>query len=436
MPQELIQLNTRSIFFRLLLVVLLIGAAGWSYFVVRWYIGNTLAEYFDPAENNNLRVAQMAVSLAPDDPLTHWRMAQVQQKLLPLDQQAQSLAEYEKAVSLSPNDYRFWTALGTASEQAGDIAKAERAMKQAVALAPAYAYPRWYLGNLLLRTGRYDEAFAELRSASEADAYFQPQQFNLIWEIYNNDPEALKRAVGESAVARAKFGFYLLGRQKYEEGLHLWDSLSTEEKRANKDSGEAMVNNLMGAFHYHDALRVWNDFTANEKFRVEAGRVFDGGFEETNSYGAEMVFGWQVKRVPQLQIGIDSGKSHGGSSSLQLLFNVRSNIENINIAELVPVKPNTEYDFEFYVSTEKLETGSPPLVQVADPTTSAVLVSSPPASNGNSEWTRVGLSFKTGDKTEAVTIRVVRPSCGTQEAPVCPIFGSVWYDDFSLQRRN
>jgi hypothetical protein len=46
------------------------------------------------------------------------------------------------------------------------------------------------------------------------------------------------------------------------------------------------------------------------------------------------------------------------------------------------------------------------------------------------------LSFKTGDKTEAVTIRIARPSCGTDEAPVCPIFGSVWYDDFSLQRRN
>src|SRR5215212_10354228 len=109
MPQELLQLNTRSIVVKLLLVVLLLAAVVWSYFVVRWYAGNTLAENFDPAENN-LRVAEMAASLAPDDPLTHWRVAQVRQKLLPLDQQAQSLAEYEKAVSLSPNDYLFWMA--------------------------------------------------------------------------------------------------------------------------------------------------------------------------------------------------------------------------------------------------------------------------------------------------------------------------------------
>ncbi len=433
MPQELIQVNTRNIFVRLLLIVLLLAAATWSYFVVRWYIGNTLAEYFDPA-GNNLRVAEMATSLAPADPLTHWRVAQVQQKSLPLDQQAESLVEYEKAVSLSPNDYRFWMALGTASEQAGDAAKAERALKQAVALAPAYAYPRWYLGNLFLRTGRYEEAFTELRLASEADAELQSQQFNLIWEIYGSDPEGLKKAVGETAAARAKFAQYLLGRQKFEEGLRLWDTLGSDEKKANRQTAEAMVNSLVTAFRYHDAMRVWNDVTVNERFRAELGRVFDGGFEDAAA--PESVFAWQVKALPQLQIGLDPEKSHSGAASLRLVFHVRSNIENINISQLVPVATNTEYDFEFYVATEKLETGSPPLVEVIDPTTSGVLVSSPVASNGNSDWTRVALSFKTGDKTEAVTIRIARPSCGTDEAPVCPIFGSVWYDDFSLKRRN
>lgn len=433
MPQELIQVSTRNIFVRLLLVVLLLAAGTWSYFVVRWYIGNTLAEYFDPT-GNNLRVAEMAESMAPADPLTHWRVAQVQQKSLPLDQQAQSLVEYERAVRLSPNDYRFWMSLGTASEQAGDTAKAERALKQAVALAPAYAYPRWYLGNLLLRTGRYDEAFAELRRASAAEPELQPQQFNLIWEIYGSDPAALNKAVGETAAARANFAEYLLGRQKFDEGLRLWDGLSADEKRANRQTGEAIVNTLVGAFRYHEAMRVWNDVTANEKFRVEVGRVFDGGFEELAA--PDSVFAWQVKALPQLQIGLDQEKSHSGASSLRLVFHVRSNIENINISQIVPVATNTEYDFEFYVATEKLETGSPPLVAILDPTTSGVIVASQPASNGNSDWTRVALSFKTGDKTEAVTIRIARPSCGTDEAPVCPIFGSVWYDDFSLKRRN
>lgn len=435
MPQELLQLNTRKIPVRVLLLLLLVAAAVWSYYVVRWYAGNTMAEYFDPSENN-LHVAQMAASLAPDDPLTRWRLAQATQKNLPLDQQNQAIAEYEKAVSRSPNDYRFWVALGTASEQVGDRAKAERALKQAVALAPAYAYPHWYLGNLLLRSGRYDEAFAELRIASEADQEFQPQQFNLIWEIYGADPEGLKKGVGESSQAKAKFALYLLGRQKYEEALRLWDSLSPEDKRANKQSAETIVNNLVTSWRYHDALKVWNEIAPNEKFRAEVGRVFDPGFEEASSYGSETAFGWQVTQVQQVQVGIDPVKSHSGGNSLRLAFHVRTDIEGINVLQLVPVAANTEYDFEFYVATEKLETGGPTMVQIVDPTTSGVLVSSPNAPDGTSEWTRVALAFKTGDKTEAVLIKIVRPSCGTKEAPVCPIFGSVWYDDFSFKRRG
>jgi len=434
MPQELIQLNTRKIIVRLFLLVLLIAAAAWSYFVVRWYTGNTLAEYFN-SSGNDMRVAEMARSLAPDDPLTHWRMAQVTQKSLPLDQQAQAIAEYEKAVSLSPNDYRFWMSLGTASEQAGETAKAERALRRAVELATSYSYPHWYLGNLLLRNGRYDEAFAELRLASQADPELQPQQFNLIWEVYNSDSESLQKSVGESAKARAEFGLYLLGRQKFDDGLRMWDSLKNDEKRSLRHTGEAIVNSLIAAFHYHEALRVWNDITVNEKFRAEVGRVFDGSFEDASSYGPEMVFGWQVKGVQGLQIGIDE-KSHGGANSLRLAFHVRTNIEDVNIVQLIPVAPNTEYDFEFYVATEKIETGSPPLVQIVDPTTGGVLASSPAASIGTSDWNRVGLALKTGDKTEAVMIKVVRPSCGTKEAPICPIFGSVWYDDFSIKRRN
>ncbi len=45
---------------------------------------------------------------------------------------------------------------GAALEQAGDFEKAEKALREAVKLAPSYAYPRWYLGNLLVRTDRYD----------------------------------------------------------------------------------------------------------------------------------------------------------------------------------------------------------------------------------------------------------------------------------------
>jgi tetratricopeptide (TPR) repeat protein len=434
MPQEVIHVNVRKLPVRILLILLLLAAGVWSYYVIRWYLGNTLAEYFDPTEGT-LDAAHMAARMAPDDPLTHWRIAQVAQKTLPLDQQAAAIAEYERAVSLSPNDYRFWMTLGTAQEQTGNTAKAELALRRAVALAPAYAYPRWYLGNLLLRNGRYDEAFVELRLAAQADIELLPQLFNLVWEIYSNDPEALKNAVGKSAGARANFALYLIGRKRVEEGLRIWNDLSSEEKRLNKDAGEKMISNLILELRYHDALQVWNDIMS-DKFHMEIDRIFDGSFEEPVAYAPDTIFGWQVKGAPQMHIGIDPNKSHNGVRSLRLVFQVRTNIQELNASQLVAVQPNKEYEFECYVATDKVEAGSAPQIQILDANTGEALGTTAMAPSGTSDWNRIGFNFKTSDKTRAVMLKIVRFTCSNEDTPICPIFGSVWYDDFSLKRRN
>ena len=434
MSQELIHVDLRKAPFRILLVVLLILSAIWSYLVLRWYMGNTLAEYFTQTESS-LDAARMATSLAPDDPLTHWRMALVSQKVLPLDQQAQAIAEFEQAVKLSPYDYRLWMFLGTALGQAGDAAKAEVALKRAVELAPSYAYPRWYLGNFWLRNGRYDEAFQELRIAGDANPELRPQQFNLIWEVYKGDTEALKNAVGPSAQARALFALYLVERNEIDAGLRVWNSMSGQEKSTNKDSGAAIITALNKSIRYHDALKVWNEMSM-ETYRAEVGRVFDGSFEAPVAYGPDTVFGWQVKGAPGLDLRIDATKSHSGSRSLRMLFEVSSNLPIVNVSQLVPVAPATEYELEFYVSTEKLVSGSTPQVQILNAADEREMVSSETAPNGTSKWNRVSLSFKTGENMEAIILRIVRVSCSTDETPICPIYGSVWYDDFTFKRGN
>src|ERR1051325_2911694 len=406
MPQEVVHISVRKIPVRIILILLLLAAGTWSYYVVRWYLGNTLAEYFDPNEGT-LNAAQMAARMAPDDPLAHWRIGQVSQKTLPLDQQVNAIPEYEKAVSLSPNDYRFWMTLGTAQEQVGNPAQAELALKRAVELAPAYAYPRWYLGNLYLRNGRYDEAFKELRLASQADIELLPQLFNLVWEIYNNDPEALKTAVGESSPARANFALYLLGRDRADEGLRLWNGLSGEEKRTNKDVGEQIIRNLITKLRYHDALQVWNDIMS-EKFHMEIDQIFDGGFEEPVAYAGDTIFGWYVKGAPQMHIGIDPNKSHNGERSLRLVFQVRTNIQDLNASQLIAVNPNKEYDFGFYVATDKLETGSAPQIQIVDANTGELLAQSTMAPTGTNDWQANDFSFKTKDKTQAIMLKIVR----------------------------
>ncbi len=432
MSEQLMAFEVGRPLTRVALIVVVALALVGSWFTLRWYLGNTMAENLNP-EEASLEIGRQAVLWAPDDPLPHWRLGELMQKKLPPDQLAQAVNEYEKAVSLAPHDYRFWMSLGSALEQSGEIERGEKALRQASFLAPSYAYPRWYLGNLLLRSGRYEESFAELQRASQADPSFRPQLFNLAWELHKNNFESLKTAVGTTTEARAEFALYLINRERFDDGMVVWNGLNESEKRANKATGDALIASLVKAKRYHQAAAVSNDFAPSNFYRVSHGKFINGGFEEdmTNQAGP---FGWKVQSLQRAQIGIDRSRSHQGYRSLRILFEVRTRLDSVNLSQLVLVTPATQYEFECYVKTEELQSVATPVVEIIDPMDGSKVAVSQPAVNGNSDWQRIFLSFKTGPKTEALTVRIGRASCG--EEPVCPIFGTVWYDDFIVQRRG
>jgi tetratricopeptide (TPR) repeat protein len=435
MPQELIHLTTRKSSVRILMILFLLIAGIWSYFVVNWYLGNTFAENLGAGERD-LDIARMAVSMAPSDPLAHWRLGNVSQSKLPVNQVGQAIAEYEKAVTLSPNDYRFWTALGVAYEQAGEHDKGEVALRRAVSLAPSYGHPHWFLGNLLLRRSRYDEAFAELRRASDANEEFRPQLFILLWEIHGSDFDSLSKAVGEKASIRADFALHLLKQKRIDEGLRMWATLTPNDKTANKATADAIVTGLLAQQRYYDALKVWNEVAPNAESRATVERVTDGGFEQVANYGPDMVFAWQVKNVSGVQIGVDPAIGHTGSRSLRMVFQVRQKLAALSATQLVTTSPDAEYELEFYRRSQKLESGATPFVRINNAADGALLATSDSAANGDSDWQRVVITFKTPPNSQAVIITIDRGRCSDTDTDICPIFGTVWYDDFSLKRSN
>jgi hypothetical protein len=416
------------------MILLLVAAAIWCWFVVSWYLGNMLAETMTGVGGErDVELAQTAVSLAPDDPLTHWRLANLTQLKSPANIE-QAIPEYEKAVSLSPNDYRFWMTLGIAYEQAGHSEKGEAALKRAVSLAPAYAQSHWYLGNLLLRSGDYEEAFAELRIASLANDQLLPQYYAMVREIYGSDFDSLIKTLGDNPAVRADFTAYLIRRGKFEDGLRLWSTLSPAGRVNNRASADAIITTLLNAQKYYEALNVWNDVAPTAASRVSIGQMIDGGFEGLSGYGPEMVFAWQVRTPGGVQISVDPSNAHNGGRSLRIIFQVRTSLTSLGTTQLIPVAPNTEYDFEFYRRTENLESGSTPYVEILQAATGTVLVDSEAAPNGNSGWQRVALTFKTPPDCLAVTVALKRGVC--QDTELCPIFGTLWYDDFNLKSRN
>jgi len=85
------------------------------------------------------------------------------------------------------------------------------------------------------------------------------------------------------------------------------------------------------------------------------------------------------------------------------------------------------------VRTEDLKSAATLMVEVVDATEpERVLAASNPLAIGTTEWrVPVALEFRTGAATQAVTLRIVSQPC---PAATCPIFGKVWYDNFTLKR--
>src|SRR5947209_4775192 len=323
-------IDVRKPLVRMLLFVPVALALLFAWYAVRWYVGDVVAEFAPQMDQGQLDAAQEAMRLAPDDPLTHWMVAGLKKRSFLPEDLDEAVRQYEEAARLSPYDYRLWIDLGRTREETGDPEGGGKALRRAVELAPNYAYPHWYLGNLLLRAGHGEEAFAELRRAAAADPTMRPQLFNVAWVLYGQDIEAIKKVVGETPGERAEFATYLVGRGRLNDALAIWSAFSPAEKKGQGGAGSAIMNGLLGKKRFREALSVFSDMYSG--IDAKASQLINGGFEDDIDAQAMNPFLWQIKNDPQAQIAIDGSIQHSGARSLRILFKAPENLIFNNVS--------------------------------------------------------------------------------------------------------
>ncbi len=421
-------INVQPVARRVLLLLPLLLAIAGTWVAGHWFFANVFAEVVPAAGDAGRESLLWALQAGPDDPLTHRAWAGLARRGFTPAEQQTAVQQLTEAARLSPHDYRIWIDLGQTRQQIDDAEGAEKALRQAVALAPHYAAPRWFLGNFLLRKGRNDEAFAELRQAADADPEYRPQFYNAVWQVSGKDVAWLQRAAGDKPEARAELARYLLSQQRPDDALQVWTALDAATQKQFAALGETMLRGFIDAKKYQAALSVARGLAASAETAPALGQITNGGFEQPDDKSA---FAWQAQTVAQAQIGTDTARQHSGKNSLRVNFKATGALDFRNIAQLVAVTPGTRYRLDFYVRTDTLKTAGPPLVQVLDAATLQVLAGSAAAPAGTSkDWLPASVTFAA--RSEGVIVRLARESCGTDTS--CPIFGTVWYDDFNLAR--
>ncbi len=401
---------------------------GW--FSVRWYVGNTVAEYAPDVTEGGIELARLAVRWAPGDPMTHWRLGSLEEKTFSAQNMAAAVAEYREAVRLSPNDYRYWMELGRALESSGDPESSEKALRRAVELAPAYSHPRWLYGNLLLREGKFEEAFNQLGRAAEADAQMRPQVFDLAMRVFDGDIDQIAKVTCATPAARVQFAVYLVNNQKFDEAMRTWSTITPADRRAQLALVKELDNALVQRKQFRKVLNIRREIQPDANLPV-VGQIWNGGFESPLTSSHADPFGWVVNSRPAAQIAIDA-LAHTGQGSLRIAFRAPAMLDKIQVSQIVVVEPGAQYRLEYYVRTLDLNSASTPVLSIVDAVDGTALSASEPVPSGTNDWQKITLDFTTNPKHDGITVGFNRAACS--DTKICPIFGSVWYDDFNLQR--
>ena len=385
-------------------------------FVFRWCIADSAA-----TRANNKEIAEFTTAWAPDDPQTHYTLALINEKSFLSADLTKAVQSYEKAASLSPFDFRYWLPLAQARERSGDSEGGEKAMRRALELAPNYAQIHWAIGNMLLRQGRNEPAFAEMKQALEANPMFAATAAATALQFSDEEPAVLLQKLGNSSGVKAAMAVALVRQKNFDAGMAVWNSVPENERRESFADRE---NDIFGVLMENKKFRYAQQLRSRSG-QNSAGFVNPGFEHELDLTGASP-FDWKIAEGAQPRIGFDAQQKYEGSRSLGIVFQKGSGKEFRAISQTVIVEKNTSYRFKAVFHSE-LTTTSELKWEIADAGSGEILATTKDISGKSDGWQLLSADFKTSAQTEAVIIRFVRTGCQN-----CSVEGKLWFDDFSL----
>jgi len=369
---------------------------------------------------NSLQAADAAVRFGPSDPEAHRACAAVLNRLQKPDAAAQSL---ETAVALRYRDDYLWIELGNTREELGDTQGALAALDQAARWAPHYAHPRWQRGNLLLRMGRANEAFAELRTAADANPRYAPNLIDLAWGISRNDLKTTGALLDikddNERLALIRF----LARKR--QGKEVIDQIRLLTTPLSTETKSDLSQLLFASKAFSESFALWR---SDEKAREPS--LFNGGFEEPLIF-TDSGFGWIIAPQQKNRLAIDVSEKLSGAKSLQINLDGSWVPGTSLLSQTFIVQPGKTYRISFSVKTKDLVTGGPPVIVVNDAVNDQLLGKSENFPTATTSWTKLNVNFTTLPTSPAAVIRLQRNNC---DSSPCPIFGTLWLDEFTVEQ--
>lgn len=340
----------------------------------------------------------------------------------------EGIANYRIAVQLNPYVAQYWLDLASAYQISGRVQEQEKSVERAVQTDPTTPDVAWAAANFFLLQGNQERALRNFRVvfANDPNPVTIDSALQICWRATGDANQLLDQALPRTPELYLSFLRLLISKQEVVAAENVWSHLIGLHQPFSTNLALPYFRFLIAKQEVAAAETAWRQLAAVDPslqpyFSTPENLIVNAGFEENMLNGG---FDWWYESSPHADLSIDTSEFHSGTRSLSIAFDGR-NPRDVGIAQFIPVKPNTDYDFSAEYRTEDIESASGPRFAIVDAYTNASYVLTDDLLDTN-PWRVQQARFQTGPNTNLVLLTIVRQ-------PAAPLIrGKLWIDDLRL----
>jgi tetratricopeptide (TPR) repeat protein len=342
-----------------------------------------------------------------------------------------AISNYRTAVSLNPYVARYWLDLANVYHVAGLAQEQEQSVERAVEADPTTPQVAWEAANFFLVQGDHEQALRYFRVVfANDDIDAVDSALRVCWRATGNANQMLDQALPRRADLYLRFLSLLINKQQIAAAELVWDQLIGLKQTFSTKLAFPYLQFLLEHQEVTAARNAWQQLAsvdpALERYLPSRENlIVNGGFEETLMNGG---FDWGYQPYAHVALAIDTSEFHSGTRSLSVTFDGQ-NVSETGLSQLIPVRPDTEYEFSTASRSEDLDTASGPRFSIVDAYTNASYLLTDDTL-GTSPWRLQRTRFHTDLKTNLLLLKIVRQPAGLL------IRGKFWIDDLKLVEKE
>ncbi|HSZ01810.1 MAG TPA: carbohydrate binding domain-containing protein [Terriglobales bacterium] len=384
-----------------------------------------LADYF--SKKLDLASLQRAAHLRPENAEYQYRIGHY---FLETQREPAAAAQFFKsATALNPYNAGYWLALSRTYRRLADGDRQKDALQRAIAADPSAPGVAWEAANFYWTMGETDKALREFHVVLENDPYLPPDALDRCWRIKPDVEALLRDVVPRNAEVYSSFLDFLISRNEPGAAARVWSEMVKFQHPVETQHVFNYVRYLVDRRDVAHARQAWQQAASlSELTGYQASSenlVVNGDFSLPVLNGG---FDWQYEKSSDVSLALDATELHSGQRSLSIVFDSRG-IDDVGIRQLIPVEPNTTYEFSAYFKSQGLVGAGGPRFLLVDRFTGANYFASDELRDADF-WKQVTGTFDTGPDTKLLVLRIQRVPAGDA------IRGKLWIGGVHLAQRH